>query len=264
MSIGVNSQINKPISFSQKEKTNEQRPKYQTQTKKTMADKILKPAVLLSSIAGVALVVSSIAKRQGVNILKENKFSDIIKPHKWKITDKGFEPLDIIKIAASSITGGLTAGLILDNDNKKAKLREAFQQIVGNIIIPVTFVTQGLKMYEKLNKKYKIENKLPEIKTSKKLTEIIKKSPPVIASMACLALGILSGNWIANKASQAIFNVNDKRKIEPGDLSGHIDDVCLAAILINPSSKIGSIAGNLIPVALLISGFESGTKKNPI
>ena len=261
MSIGINSQINKPISFSQQGKNDAQRPQSPVQEKENPNDKILKPAVLLSSIAGVLLVVSSIAKRQGVNILKDNKLSNILKPHKWKITKEEFEPIDIVKIAAGSIGGGLIAGLALDKENAKAKLREGFQQIVGNIIVPVGCVTAGIESYKKLEKKYKIESKIPEIKSSKILTTIIKSAPAIFASLGSLAIGILGGNWLANKLSQEIFNVNDKREIQIGDFSGHLDDLCLATMLVNPTSNIGHVAGNLIPIALLVAGFESGTKK---
>lgn len=261
MSIGINPQINRPISFAQQSRSENQCAECQALQKKTTNDKILKPAVLLSAMAGVLLVVASIGKRQGVNIFKENK-ANIFKPHKWKLSAKEYEPQDIVKIAAGSIGGGLITGITLDPENKKAKLREAFQQILGNIIIPVSCVTLGIEGYKKLNKKYKIEEKIPEIKSSKLLTKVIKAGPPVVASLGALAVGILSGNWIANKLSHKIFNVSDKRKIEAGDFSGHLDDLCLAAVLVNPESKIGHIAGNLIPIALLVSGFESGTKKS--
>lgn len=262
MSIGINHQINKPISFSKQDRGQQQCPQCQVQIKEGPNDKILKPAVLLSAMAGVGIVVSSIAKRSGINLIKDNKLSDILKPHKWKITKKELEPWDIIKIAAGSIGGGLVAGIALDKENTKAKLREAFQQMLGNIMIPVGCVTAGIWGYKKLNQKYNIEAKIPEIKSSKMLTKIIKAAPPVVASMGALAIGILGGNWIANKLSHKIFNVTDKRKIQPGDFSGHIDDLCLAAVLINPKSNIGHIAGNIIPIALLVSGFESGTKKH--
>jgi hypothetical protein len=261
MSIGINPQINKNISFSQQDKGKSQRLETQVQTKKNPNDKILKPAVLLSAIAGVTLVVSSIAKRQGINIFKDNHFSNILKPHKWKLNDKEFKPIDIIKIASGSIGGGLIAGMALDKENAAAKLREGFQQIVGNIMIPVGCVTLGIESYKKLNEKYKIEAKLPEIKSSKILTQVIKSAPAVFASLVPLAIGILGGNWLANKLSQEIFDVTDKREIELGDFSGHLDDLCLAAMLINPTSNIGHVAGNLVPIALLVSGFESGTKK---
>ncbi len=263
MSIGINPQIHKTTSFSQQSKNDSQRPQSPVQTKENPNNKILKPAVFLSSIAGVLLVVSSLAKRQGLNILKDNKLSNILKPHKWKITKEDFEPIDIVKIAAGSIGGGLIAGMALDKENAKAKLREGFQQIVGNIIIPVLCVTLGTEGYKKLEKKYKIESKIPEIKSSKILTTIIKSAPPIITSLASLGIGIVGGNWLANKLSQEIFNVKDKREIELGDFSGHLDDLCLATMLVNPASKIGHVAGNLIPIALLVAGFESGTKKNP-
>lgn len=263
MSIGLNPQmINKTITFSQQDKGQVQTAQNQVKRERTFNDKILKPAVFLSSVAGVLLVVSSIAKRQGVNILKENSFSNIFKPHKWKIFKEQPEAEDVIKIASGSIAGGLLAGIALDKENTKVKLREAFQQMLGNIIVPITCVTLGIKNYQKLNEKYKLEEKIPEIKSSKMLTKILKETPKVLASMGPLAIGIIGGNWLANKLSQKLFDVTDKRKIKPGDFSGHLDDLCLAALLINPASKISHVAGNLIPIALLVSGFESGTEKS--
>jgi len=262
MSIGINHQINKPISFSKKDRGNEQRPQSQTLRKENPNDKILKPAVLLSAIAGVLIVVASIAKGQGINLLKGNKFPDLLKPKTWKLAKPEYAWYDIIKIGAGSITGGLVAGIALDKDNKKAKLREGFQQILGNIVIPVCLTTLGSYLSKKYLDKIKMPQLKAQTKSAQKFNSTIKGMPGFIATLGALAVGIVSGNWIANKLSHKIFNDPTKRHIQPGDFSGHIDDLCLAAVLVAPENKVSQIAGKFIPAALLVAGFQTGTKKN--
>lgn len=264
MSISINPQINRPISFSKQDRGSAQHAHNQAQTndKRTAKDKILKPAVLLSAMAGVLLVVSSIAKPQGINLFKNNKMPNLLKPNTWKLAKPKYEWYDIIKIGSGSIAGGLAAGLALDPENKKAKLRESFQQILGNIVVPVTLTTFASYLSEKyLKDKIKMPQLKSQTKSAQNLNTMIKGLPGGAVTLGALAIGIVSGNWIANKLSQKIFNVQDKRRIELGDFSGHLDDVCLAAVLVAPDNKFSQIGWKLIPAALLVAGFQSGTKK---
>ena len=264
MAIGINPQINKPISLPKQDRDTQQYPQCQAQPKQNPNDKILKPAVLLSAIAGVLVAVSSIAKHQGINLFKGNKPINFLKPSTWKLAQPKYEWTDIIKIGSGSIAGGLVAGIALDKENKKAKLREALQQIIGNIAIPVGLTTVGAYLSEKYLNKDKI--KMPQLKSqtksSQKINQIIEGLPKFTATLGALAVGIVLGNWVANKISHKIFDTQDKRHIEPGDFSGHIDDLCLASVLVAPENKFSQIAGSFIPAALLVAGFQSGTKKN--
>ncbi|MEI8377893.1 MAG: hypothetical protein WCF95_05065, partial [bacterium] len=216
MSISINPQINSSIAFSKRDRRRSQCPQCQIQEKKNPNDKILKPAVLLSAIAGVLLVVSHIAKPQGINLFKGNKFPNLLKPNTWKLAKPKYEWYDIIKIGTGSIIGGLAAGLALDPENKKAKIREGFQQILGNIMIPVGLTTLGSKLADKYLNKDTI--KMPQLKSqtksAKNINQMIKGLPGGIATLGFLAIGIVSGNWIANKLSHKLFNAQDKRHIE--------------------------------------------------
>lgn len=263
MSISINPQMNSSISFSKQDRRPSQCPQCQVQEKKNSNDKILKPAVLLSAIAGVLLVVSSIAQHQGINLFKGNKLPNLLKPNTWKLAKPKYEWYDIIKIGTGSIVGGLATGIALDPDNQKAKIREGFQQILGNIMIPVGLTTLGSKLADKyLNKDtIKVPQLKSKTKSALKLNEMIRGLPGGIATLGFLAVGIVSGNWVANKLSHKLLNAPDKRHIELGDFSGHMDDLCLAAVLVAPNNKFSQIGWKLIPAALLVAGFQTGTKK---
>jgi len=263
MSINVNTKINTLVHYPEKNKDTTLALKQDTMSKKTKPNKVLKPTVFLSATAGILVALGFIAKGQGINLLKNNKMPDFLKPKTWKLAQLEYnDPMDIIKIAAGSTAGGLTAGIALDPQNKKAKLRESLQQMVGNIIIPVFCVYHTVKFF----KKHEDKIKLPQLKEtsgfSKNFNKFTKKAPGVFAALGALAISIKVGNWVANKISQKVFNVHDQRKIEIGDFSGHLDDICLATMLISPDNKFGQIAGKIIPVALLVAGYESGVKKN--
>lgn len=262
MSVNLNPQITSQNSYCKIKEKGSTQPYFGVNNSNTSStpDKILKPVVLLSAMGGVFMAVLNIAKCQKVKIFETKKFTDIFKntsklKYEWK---------EIVKLASGSILGGLTAGLLLDGENKKAKCMEGLQQMVGNILIPIGCVT----IASKLLNKYEDKINIPKINSENSIAKYINKNSrgaiKTLGTLAALALGIEVGNLTANKLNQIIFNKKERRKIELGDFSGHLDDVCLASTLIAPDNKFFQKVGQLIPIALLVSGYETGTDKTKV
>lgn len=262
MSVNLNPQITSQNSYYKVKEKGSIQPYFgMNNSNNSTNDKILKPAVLLSAMGGVFLAILNISKCQKVKIFETKKITDIFK-NLSKL--KYGQPIEIIKLASGSILGGLTAGLLLDGENKKSKFMEGLQQMVGNILIPVGCVTG----FSKLLNKYEDKINIPKINSENGIAKYINKNSrgavKTLGTLAALAIGIEIGNLTANKLNEIIFNKKEKRKIELGDFSGHLDDICLASTLIAPDNKFFQKVGQLIPVALLVSGYETGTDKTKV
>lgn len=210
--------------------------------------KFLKPASFLGATTGVCLSLAHIAKKQNVKLLEKSGFKEFFKPKNWNFSKLEYKEKDAFLIAGSSTLGGLSAGLALDGENKKAKLREGLQQMIGNLIIPIGFVT----LTEHIFKSDKT------LKAPSKTKNILK----VGRSIAALAVGMAVGNVVANKLNEKLLGAKEERKFKMGDLAGQVDDVCLALLLVSPENKLLQKIGQFIPLALILPGYETGIKKS--
>ena len=232
-------------------KSSQQKPKKEPefqsmQNLSTVSGKV-KTGVFLSTLAGVSTALVLIMKKQGIahNLSKIFKTS----PKNWGIMKAEYKEKEILKIAAGSIGGGLLGGILLDKkENIKAKLREGLVQSVGNILIPIGFVSGGIGLLKKFK---------PSVLTGPNTAKngIIK----VAITALSLGSGVLLGNKVANSLSEKIFGAKEERKIKKGDLAPHIDDLCLAATLIAENSVVGKTVSRIIPAALMIAGISTGT-----
>lgn len=213
-----------------------------------------KTAILGASTAGMIGGLALCARRQNLNIFKWEDFKQL------KI-----ESLEILALAAGSLVGGLSGGLLVDKTNRKDKFRETLQQFVGNIVFPITFVAAGNCVYDKIVQKTGF--KMPKFE-NKVLNAVIKSLPPVVVVLGSLTAGVLAGNEVANAMTNKIFVENEDRDIKLTDLAAHVDDTLLGASLVaqnlSPagsvaSGGVSSVASRLIPPALVIPGYMAGT-----
>ena len=64
-----------------------------------------------------------------------------------------------------------------------------------------------------------------------------------------------------NKVSNAIFNnKTEERGVKATDFSAHVDDMLVAANCISKNKYVHRLA-RIVPAALIIPGFEVGTKE---
>ncbi len=220
----------------------------------------VKMGVFLSTLAGVSTALVLIMKKQNVG----HDFSKIFttSPKNWGLLKAKYEEKEILEIAAGSVGGGLLGGLLLDKkENTKAKIREAVIQAVGNVLIPIAFVSIGTRTFKKF--KPQLLKHIPQIKgTSKtvtKLNSVLESLPSVVVSATSLISGVLLGNKIGNTINEKVFGVKDDRKIKKGDLAPHVDDLCLAASLVAEDNIIGKSVSRVVPAALMIAGIATGT-----
>jgi len=218
-----------------------------------------KMTIFGTSAAGMVAGLALCGRRQGLNIFKWDEFK------KLKI-----ESVEILALATGSIIGGLAGGISVDRSNKREKLRESLQQFVGNIIFPISFVMGANYLYDK------VSDKLPVPKFNNKvLNAVVKSLPPVLVTLFGLCAGILTGNKVANSMNNKLFKEKEDRDIKISDFAAHVDDTLLGASLVAQNltsssaaaqaasaaqpSVIGAAASKLIPPALVIPGYVTGT-----
>ena len=164
--------------------------------------KKLKRKILATSALGTSVALGVISHQQGFRISNLNK----VAMKDWvlfKITPKSLqvEEKEIIALAGGSILGGLAGGAIFDKkSNFKAKLKEALNQMLGNVLIPVGCVGQTSRFYKK--HETKILSKVPQIKKNGKFFELLNRGLKAIPAVAltgiALAVGIFTGNKVSN------------------------------------------------------------------
>lgn len=219
--------------------------------------KKVKIGSFLTTLAGVAVALGFILKKDGHTINPTKMFKDGFKKsglYNLEYKDES----KILKLAAGSIIGGLVGGELFDKkEHRSAKWRESVIQFVGNIAIPVFAVGRGSATYNKHKDAILNALKVKNIE-SKALRESASCAPGFAIAAACLAGGILVGNKVGNFINEQVFHVKDNRKIKASDFSAHVDDVCLGVSLIAPASGIGAVINKFIPAALMVAGVSTG------
>ncbi len=216
---------------------------YSTLTKKQ------KGIVLTASAVGTIAALAACGKAKNINIFKLSELKKL-----------DFGSKEIFALATGSLVGGLSAGIIVDKTNKQDKIRESLQQFVGNILFPISFVAIANSLYNKCTKKIK----LPQI-NNKLLNAVIKSTPQVVITLLSLGLGIIVGNKFANNFNNKIFKEKEDRKVKISDFAAHVDDTLLGATLVarnlsnSSTSIVGAAASKLIPPALIVPGYMTGT-----
>lgn len=230
-----------------------------------------KAVVLASSAAGMTPVMAVLAKRKGFSLNPVKIFKTPIKDWallKYAPKDKAiqFEAPQIIAVATGSVAGGFVGGSIVDKHNIKAKKREVLNQLLGNVLVPVGCVASGAMLYEKYADK--IEGAMPQLKSTKKaakvFNKVLQKIPNAATTLGLLGVGIYLGNKVSNFINDKMYHKKVERNIKATDFAPHVDDVCMAASMMNKESSFGAKLGRIIPLALLVPGYQTGiAQKNP-
>lgn len=229
----------------------------------TDASSRVKKGVFVTTLLGTMTALAMIMKSKGYSLNPKNIMKTA--PKNWGLWNVKYEGWQILGLAAGSVGGGLVGGALIDDKKHiKAKLRESVIQMVGNITIPIIAVTGAVEGYKLLKGKLKITNK------------ILDGSMKVLSSLVGLGVGIVVGNKTGNTINEKIFHVKDNRHVKPADFSAHIDDMCLAISLLSAANKstvagdvanaveaapsgLGHIISRIIPAALMVAGFSTGT-----
>lgn len=228
-----------------------------------------KITVLATSALGMALPLAFWSKKAGFSLNPAKILKTPVKDWallKFKQTGKVLEYDDaakIISIAAGSVAGGFAGGTLVDKDNIKAKKREVLSQLLGDVIVPITCVWAGAKVFKHYEKT--LQKLMPKIDKENTFAKIVNKIseniPNAVATLGSLAVGIIAGNKVSNEINEKLYNKKVERGIKATDFAPHVDDLCLSISMVNSGSEFGTKLGRVIPLALLVPGYETGTAR---
>ena len=214
-----------------------------------------KMLVLGGSALGILLALKLIGKSQKINPFTVDGFKKV-----------DFGSKEIITLASMSLFTGVATGIAIDKRNTRDKLKEAMQQMIGNIISPIVMVATGTSLYKFAENKLKDKVKFPLLKETGKVSKFIngalKRFPMVAVTISSLGLGIYAGNKLANMVTSKIFKEKQHRALKFSDVSAHVDDMALGATLVAQNTPVSAFASRLIPPALLVPGYVAGTAKH--
>lgn len=212
-------------------------------------ENIKKAAVLTAALVGMLVGLKLVGKQQKM---------DVFLPKNYKKIDYNTKALTTI--AGCSLFGGVGTGIATDRKNTKNKLREAVQQMIGNILFPIFAVTKGNDLFDNVKDKIKMPQLSSNKGIAKHLNYALKQLPNVVVTTVLLAAGLWVGNKVANFTNNLIFGKKEDRKLKFSDLSVHIDDACLATTLVAKGTSLGSKIAHIIPPALIVPGYIAGSQ----
>jgi len=229
-----------------------------------------KAVILASSALGTVPVLGFLAHRKGFSLNPAKIIKTPIKDwalFKYKPLDKVLEfddPRPIIATAAGSVAGGFVGGAIVDDkSNFRAKKREVLNQLLGNVLVPIGCVWAGSKAYDKISKT--LVSMMPKINSTKKIAKVFnaisENLPSSVATILSLGVGIIAGNRVSNEINERLYHKEVDRHIKASDFSPHVDDLCMATSMMNHGSLFASKIARVIPFALLVPGYETGTAR---
>jgi len=229
-----------------------------------------KAGVLASAALGAAPVVAVLAKRKGFSLNPKKIYTSDFKDWalfkyspKSKSIDYG-NPWNIIAVASGSVAGGFIGGALIDDKTQlRAKKREVLNQILGNVLVPVGCVWAGSELFSKYENR--LVQAMPKFKEVGKikpfLNKCLSKVPQAVGTLTFLSIGIWCGNRVSNLINEKLYHKKVDRNIRPSDFAPHLDDICMATTMMDKSSDFGPKLGRLIPFALLVPGYETGTAR---
>ena len=227
-----------------------------------------KAVIFASSAMGMTPVLGFLAHRKGFSLNPAKIIKTPIKDwalFKYKPVDKVLEfddPRPIIATAAGSVAGGFIGGALVDDkSNLRAKKREVLSQLLGDVLVPIGCVYVGSKAYDRVSET--LVSMMPKINSTKKLAKIFnaisENLPSSIATVVSLGVGIIAGNRVSNEINEKLYHKPVERGIKASDFAPHVDDLCMATSMMNHGSEFASKIARVIPFALLVPGYETGT-----
>ena len=144
-----------------------------------------------------------------------------------------------IELCTASTLGGLATGLLVDKpENRKAKLKDGVNQLVGNTFIPFGFLALANLCTEKL--------------------------PKVVQSL--VAVGALIGTTflghnVADKINEKLFKEKSGYKCTFKDFATDFDDVIFATSTVLKSKKLYQMTATICPITYLTHGYLAGTRQ---
>ena len=233
-----------------------------------------KSVIAASSVAGMLPVIAFLAHRSGFSLNPARILKTPVKDwalFSYKSSKKHikFKEPQIISIAAGSVAGGFAGGVAVDDkSNIKAKKREVLNQLLGDVAIPIACVGLGVRIFNRFEPQ--IIKLMPKITENSRIANIIKPKifnniseniPSGLATIVSLGIGIIAGNRVSNEINERMYHQKVERGIRLTDFAPHFDDLCMAISMMKEKSDFGSKLARIIPLALIVPGYETGTAR---
>lgn len=264
MSVGINDNISKIYQTQLAVKqatTNRDVVSNNFSAQNSKSEKMKKFGIGICSTLGVVASLAVLAKFDKSKSYTINP----LKMFRGKLKDSyifstKYKTKEIVTIGAGSILGGLIGGTILgDKKDLKSKVRESIVQI-ANITFPIAIVealsSGGTALSEKLMPNW--------CKSENLVKQAVTKFPAAAGAITGLLTGMYIGNKVSNKLNEKIFKKKENRPIAYTDFSAHVDDIGVAATFVAPNNFITKTISRLIPPALIVAGYETGTRKESV
>ena len=212
-------------------------------------------ACVAMGVAGSLMLLAKLTKTGSYSINPLKMFTGKLKD--TYLMKAEYKTGQIVTIGAGSILGGIIGGRIFgDKKDSNARVREGIVQI-ANISVPIATV----ELLSRLGNKFS-ERVMPNFYNSKNFfKQAFSRMPAAVGAMSGLMCGMYLGNKLSNKLNEKMFHKKDDRPIKMKDFSAHVDDIGVAATFVAPDNLLTKIISRLIPAALLVAGYETGTKK---
>lgn len=144
-----------------------------------------------------------------------------------------------IGLCTASTVGGLVAGLAVDKpENRKAKLKDGVNQLIGNTLVPFGCLALANKCTKQLSK----------------------------LSQALIAIGTLIsttflGHRIANKTNEKIFKEDSGYKCSFKDFATDFDDIFFATSTVVKNKALYHITATICPITYMVHGYLAGCRQ---
>ena len=127
-------------------------------------------------------------------------------------------------------------------------------------------ISQNKQNFQHLGKSHgensysKKERAVITVETFAKFGKKFGKLAQAASAIAGIFTGVYVANILMNKLGNLLFRNKNERGVKATDFSAHVDDMVVAASYISDNKYVHSIA-RIVPLALMIPGYEVGTKK---
>lgn len=144
-----------------------------------------------------------------------------------------------IDLCCASTVGGLSAGILVDDKkNRKAKLKDSVNQLVGNTFIPFGFLAVANKLTRKL--------------------PIIWQT---LVAIGTLFSTTFLGHGVANKINEKVFKEDSNYKTGFKDFATDFDDLFFAASTVMKSKRLYQFTATICPITYMTHGYLAGTRQ---
>lgn len=144
-----------------------------------------------------------------------------------------------VDLCIASTVGGFTAGMVVDDKkHRKAKVKDAVNQLIGNTFIP-----------------------FGSLAIANKLTKPLPMLARTLIAIGTLIGTTFLGHNVANKVNEKVFKEDSGYKTSLKDFIFDADDIGFAASTVLKSKWLYNLTATVVPVTYMMHGYLAGTRQ---